>query len=279
MANLTPDELTQAITIGNTDLLLTYPAGGPMLACQWSVVKALMITALGSNYLVAVNNLDDLNSVSAARTNLGLGTAALQNIGTTGANVPLLNALNQWGTTQTLVAGSTTISPLQFIAGTNLTTPISGTLEYNGTNFFGTDSSAARHTLAYLDVIAGAYAPLGSVATFTAGVQTTPVAVVFSATAMAVDCSKSNVFTTTFTANVTTAPTMTSPGDGQTINWFITQDGTGSRLITGKWPTGFKWQGGTAGVLSTAASSVDLLVATYRASTGFWYASLMNGFA
>ena len=45
------------------------------------------------------------------------------------------------------------------------------------------------------------------------------------------------------------------------------------------WPTSFKWPGGTAGVLSTAANSVDLLVATYRADTGFWYAGLTKAYA
>ena len=36
------------------------------------------------------------NSVSGARTNLGLGTAAVQNIGTSGATIPLLNSSNTW---------------------------------------------------------------------------------------------------------------------------------------------------------------------------------------
>ena len=111
-----------------------------------------------------------------------------------------------------------------------------------------------------------------------AGNAATPTsAVTFSATAMTLNCALSNVFTTTFTANVTTAPTLSNPADGQTLNWFITQDATGTRTMT--WPTSFKWPGGTAGVLSTAANSVDLLVATYRSATGFWYATLSKGFA
>lgn len=110
-----------------------------------------------------------------------------------------------------------------------------------------------------------------------AAARTPPVAVTFSATAMTVDCSLSNVFTTTFTANVTTAPTFSNPGDGQTLNWFITQDATGGRTMT--WPASFKWPSGTAGVLSTGANAADLLVATYRSSTGFWYATLSKGFA
>jgi hypothetical protein len=107
-------------------------------------------------------------------------------------------------------------------------------------------------------------------------VQTPPVAVTFSATAMSLNCDLSNVFTTTLTANVTVAPTLSSPNDGQTVNWFLTQDAGGSKTMS--WPAAFKWPGGTAGVLSTAANSVDLLVATYRASTGFWYATLVKDF-
>jgi trimeric autotransporter adhesin len=110
---------------------------------------------------------------------------------------------------------------------------------------------------------------------FSGSASTAPVAVAFSATAMSLNCASSNVFTTTFTANVTTAPTISNPVDGQTINWFITQDATGSRTMT--WPATFKWPGGTAGVLSTAANAVDLLVATYRGTS--WYATLAKGFA
>lgn len=68
--------------------------------------------------------------------------------------------------------------------------------------------------------------------------HTLPVAVAFSATAMAVDCALSNVFTTTLTANVTVAPTFSNLKDGQTLNWFMTQDATGSRTMTWRasWP-------------------------------------------
>ena len=109
--------------------------------------------------------------------------------------------------------------------------------------------------------------------------STTPYPVTFSATAMSLDASQSNVFTTTLTASITVAPTIVNPKDGQTINWFLTQDSTGGRLITGYWPSGFKWPGGSAPVLTTAANAVDLLVATYLASTGYWYASLFKNFS
>lgn len=112
---------------------------------------------------------------------------------------------------------------------------------------------------------------------FASGVATTPSAVAFSAAAMVFNCALSNVFAVTLTANVTTAPTLTNPKDGQTVNIFLTQDGTGSRTMT--WPTSFKWPGGTAVALSTSANAVDMLVATYRTATGHWYVSLTKGFA
>jgi hypothetical protein len=117
-------------------------------------------------------------------------------------------------------------------------------------------------------------------ADFSAGipsnVQTPPVVATFNASYTTADCKLSNVFTTTLTANIIAAISLINPGDGQTLNWFFTQDATGSRTMI--WPTTFKWAGGTAGVLSTAANSVDLLVATYRAATGFWYVSLSKDF-
>lgn len=53
-------------------------------------VANLMAAASGGD-LLASNNLSDLNSASAARTNLGLGTAATQNVGTSASNVVQLD--------------------------------------------------------------------------------------------------------------------------------------------------------------------------------------------
>lgn len=170
-----------------------------------------------------------------------------------------------------VITNSTGILPTAN-GGTNSTaTATAGGIAYGtGTAYAVTAVGTAGQVV----VSAAAAAPA-----FGVGAATTPSTVAFSATAMAVNCLLSNVFTTTFTANVTTAPTLSNPIDGQTINWFITQDGAGGRTMT--WPASFKWSGGSsfAGVLSTGASAVDLLVATYRSSTGFWYASLAKGFA
>lgn len=179
-----------------------------------------------------------------------------------------LSKLAGVATGNALISGGVGTAPSYGKIG--LTTHVSGTLPVaNGGTGVTTSTGTGNAVLSN--------APTFTSATFTGGAQTTPSAVTFSATAMTVDCSLSNVFTTTFTANVTTAPTISNPRDGQTINWFITQDATGGRTMT--WPTSFKWPGGTAGVLSTPANDVDLVVATYRSATGFWYATLIKDFA
>lgn len=99
-----------------------------------------------------------------------------------------------------------------------------------------------------------------------------------SSTAFTLNCALSNVFTLAMTGNVLAAGwTISNPQDGQTINLFITQHA--STPFTLGWPTSFKWAGGTGGTISSTVSAVDLLVMTYRASTGFWYVSLSKGFA
>ena len=212
----------------------------------------------------------------------------------TGALV--FSASTSTGTTGTVVTtdGTQTLTNKTLVAPV-LGTPASGTLT-NCTGlpvstglagagsgvltFLATPSSANLRSALTDETGTGAAvfatAPTIAGATFTGNAQTTPVVVTFSATAMAIDCALSNVFTIAMTANVTTAMTFSNLKDGQTINVFITQDATGSRTMT--WPASFKWPGASAGVLSTGANDVDLLVATYRAATGFWYASLLKDF-
>lgn len=116
------------------------------------------------------------------------------------------------------------------------------------------------------------------VLTVTGAAATLPNAIGNSGTAFTLNCRLSNVQSLTMTGNVLAAGwTISNPGDGQTINLFITQDATGSRTLA--WPASFKWPGGTAGVVSTAANAVDFLVLTYRAANTTWYAALNKAFA
>lgn len=74
-----------------------------------------------------------------------------------------------------------------------------------------------------------------------------------------------------------TLSTPTNMVAGQTGNLEIRQDATGSRIIT--WPGSsiFKWPGGVAPTLSTAASAVDLL--SYKCRAADMLVSLQKGFA
>jgi hypothetical protein len=112
----------------------------------------------------------------------------------------------------------------------------------------------------------------------TGGAQTTTVTATQSTNTITLDCNSSNVFQTTITASIT-LPTYSNPHDGQTINWFITQGGTGSYTVAWSGVTAVKWAGGVAGVLSTAVGAVDMVVLTYRSATGFWYGSILKAFA
>lgn len=58
----------------------------------------------GIGDVLAINNLSELTNFAQARSNLGLGSAATANTGTSGATVPFLNGNNTWSGAQTFTA-------------------------------------------------------------------------------------------------------------------------------------------------------------------------------
>ena len=72
----------------NGDLVLLDATGLP--AVDGSQLTG--ITATDSSKLAIANNLSDLNNATTARTNLGLGTAAVKNHGTTNGDLVILDA-------------------------------------------------------------------------------------------------------------------------------------------------------------------------------------------
>lgn len=118
--SVTPSALSTAVG-GITALTGDVTATGP------GSVAATLATAQPGAHTWAATQTFTLAPVftdqSGSRTALGLGTAATQNTGTSGANVPLLSGANTWGATQTLpspaftgtVSGANTI-PLGVLA-------------------------------------------------------------------------------------------------------------------------------------------------------------------
>lgn len=70
--------------------------------------------------------VDDADA-SAVRTTLGLGTAAVQNTGTSGANVPFLNGTNTWGGVQTFAGITNPVNTTTEYFGSSITTSTGGT--------------------------------------------------------------------------------------------------------------------------------------------------------
>jgi len=95
----------------------------------------------------------------------------------------------------------------------------------------------------------------------------TPDAISISGGNASIDASSGNVFAIAATANFTLA-NPTNPTDGQVIHLRITQDATGSRVMT----LGTAWSAGPNTVtLSTAANKVDHLVAMYHSGAAKWH--------
>lgn len=201
-------------------------------------------------------------------------TAALSVAGSTNPFTLIIDSAIAVSVTTTIPSNVT----LQIIGAGSIAIASGQTLTINGAAFSNKTSAltfpgAGTTVFGY----AGNQLILGGL-TIAGSAQTVPIALTFAAS-LTVNALLSNVFRVTLTGAVTTFA-ISNPHDGQTINIKITQDGTGGRTIT--WPSGagsLKWPGGTAGLLSTVANSVDHLVATYYSDTGFWYASLAKAFA
>lgn len=86
-----------------------------------------------------------------------------------------------------------------------------------------------------------------------------------SGSTVSTDASKGNNFRLVLGTNATLANPTNMLG-GQTYQWRVKQDGTGSRTLA--YGSDFKWAGGTAPVLSTAANAEDLISAQYSATDG-----------
>jgi hypothetical protein len=255
------------VTVANGLYLRAFTTGGvraSMVGLDSGNVAHFGSDTLLTSYIFGSRN-------AGAGTTLRFRTADVDRMTITDSGITFNLPITFGAITATTITGTVITASTRFQGPIGSTSPNTGA--FTTLSASGTVSGAGFSTYLAAPPAIGTTTPAGGRFTFA---HTAPVAVAFNATTMTVDCNLSNVFTTTFTANVTTAPTISNPKDGQTINWFITQDGAGGRTIV--WPTTFRWPGGTDGVLSTGANAVDLLVATYRATPGAWYCTLTKNF-
>jgi hypothetical protein len=111
---------------------------------------------------------------------------------------------------------------------------------------------------------------------FTKAQTVTPVINNAVAGSITPDATASNNFRYLVTGNVTLV-TPSGPSDGQVLNFRLKQDGTGGHTIA--WPSSFKFAGGTAPSLSTAANAIDFLSAYYDATDGTYVCAFQQGLA
>ena len=103
------------------------------------------------------------------------------------------------------------------------------------------------------------------------GYSETQTTAAFTAT-FAPNVSTATIFAMVLTGNITFNG-FTNPQAGQSAVFFLTQDATGSRLLTST----MKYAGGSK-TLSTAGTSTDMISVLYAGAAGY-YATLVKGFA
>ena len=203
----------------------------------------------------------------------GAFTATVLINGGTGHAVP------QGGTAIVLTDG-VTVSPA--VDSTGLGYGTAATLDFGtgDANLIPVSSADDRYANVSSDeTITGNYT-FSSSTTFTAQVIGTgaqafssPVSVAVASSAVSLDFSTGNNFTTILNGNVSIAnPSNLQPGQSGII--YVVQDGTGSRTMS--FNSDWKFTGGTAPTLSTAASAVDALIYNVRTSTAISAFPVLN---
>lgn len=217
------------------------------------------------------NNMQVFGSGTDTINNVATGTGVVQNAGiTTLYSSPVAG---KWYATSLASGGGGSVTSVALALPSFITvtgSPITGTGTLTGTLatqspnvvFAGPASGgvAAPTFRSLVSADLPANIALTNVQnTFTKGQGVTPSPLTDAAT-IAVDASLSNVFTVTLSTGGGATRVLGNPTNllaGETLIFFLTQDGSGSRALT--YGTNFKFAGGIVPVLTTTASALDVL--------------------
>jgi hypothetical protein len=215
---------------------VTMPAGTATVAFEkWQSGATLTTPVFGALEFNGTNAFLTTNSASPTRQTFAF-LASPAFLGTPTAPTPA--ALDN----------STTIATTAYvISNAANTAPV-----MDGTATIGTSNRFARQD--HVHPSDTTRAPVAS-PTFTGRARTGVQALTDAAT-IALDLSLANTYTVTLAGNRAMG-TPTNLAAGQDFKIIIRQDATGGRTLT--WPATFKWPGGTAPTLSTAANARDVV--------------------
>lgn len=233
---------------GDYKLRFTNVAGTTLFEVDNFAVPDL--TALGSIAFPVVAKSADYTVTSADRAKViemdasgivGLVGVVTANSATLGNGFPFaVSNVGSTGTTQVSAGGGQS-----FFSSAGTTSTLSLTAQ-NQTVWLVSRGASGWRVLATHGGAQTAVDPIietGTAMTDTAGT-------------IAPDFSQDSTYTTTLDVPTTTFAAPTGGTAGQVVKFVITQDGTGSRLIT--WDAAYDWPGGIAPELSTTAGAVDI---------------------
>lgn len=187
----------------------------------------------GQDLLVSGTNIKTINSESV----LGAGDIAVQDPLVSGTNIKTINGGSVLG------SGDITVQ-VPLVSGVNIVT-------INGTTLFEENYDGMNFNLASLEVGEPNHFQAGQSGRFVTITDAMIVANTFS-----LNFNQANNFNIVLIGNrILGNPNVDFPGQQGVINVY--QDPTGSRTLTHEWMWG--WAGGTAGVLSTAGCTKDML--------------------
>ena len=189
----------------------------------------------------------------------GTGTAVPQG----GSIIVMTDGTTVTDAVDTTALGLGTASTLNFGTSVNELIPVSSAdARYVAVSTDSTITSAKTFTSA---------TTFSAITTFTSTVvgngaqaYSSPVSVAVVTSAVSLDFATGNNFTTILNGNVSIANPV-NPQPGQSGIIYVLQDGAGSRTMS--FNANWKFEGGTAPTLSTAASAVDALIYNVRTST------------